>query len=161
MTRPYPVQNDLRTCHVSRGRFPTMRNGLHFVPLRAQFDARLWWKTGACVHSEVVFRTESSVVSHKRSRRPARSWRAGGRPGRGGRRRESRRRNCHSRTQPQPPGSSKEQQSSHACRDHTFPQAVPLSVACPPPHPRSPRRPPRHVRRENHRRRSGGRHGWP
>ena len=73
----------------------------------------------------------------------------------------SRRRNCHSRTQPQPPGSSKEQQSSHACRDHTFPHAVPLSVACPPPHPRSPRRPPRHVRRENHRRRSGGRHGWP
>ena len=161
MTRPYPVQNDLRTCHVSRGRFPTMRNGLHFVPLRAQFDARLWWETGACVHSEVVFpdgvdcglpQAQSTSREKLAGRRTPRARRTASRV-EGGTAILARSRN---------PRALAKSNNLHTRVETTRPpHAAPLSVACPPPHPLSPRRPPRHVRRENHRRRSGGRHGWP
>ena len=79
-------------------------------------------ETGACVHSEVVFpdgvdcglpQAQSTSREKLAGRRADAQGEADGVA--------SRRRNCQSRTQPQPPGSSKEQQSSHACRDHTSP----------------------------------------
>ena len=119
-------------------------------------------ETGACVHSEVVFRTESTAVSHKRSRRPARSWRAGGRTPRARRTASRVEGGTAILARSRNPRALAKSNNLHTRVETTRPpHAAPLSVACPPPHPRSPRRPPRHVCRENHRRRSGGRHGWP